>query len=340
VKNFYFLALLLGLAHGISDASAGFLIAQSAKIDHNNSANLVLSYNIIAFGGMGFAGWLGDLMQKPRLLLAFGLASTTLGLMISGNLLPVAIVLMALGTALYHPNAGSLALTGIPNSSVGVGLFAAFGVIGLAIGSQHGTASGASRLPYVIGLISVGALIWVQSHTVQSEKAKPVNMPMQELLIVSLLLAVALRSTVWTAQQYEAAEIPITMLWLAVAACLGKLAGGFLADKFGWFGFLMAVVPLSAISLSFGSTFMFLLIGVFLLQSATPVSISMLWRLMPEYPGLAVGLVLGAAVMVGGIPLMIGLSGLIVSSISVISILAISAAAYWLVFRAEQFRSQ
>jgi len=38
--------------------------------------------------------------------------------------------------------------------------------------------------------------------------------------------------------------------------------------------------------------------------------------------------------------LMIGLSGLIVSSISVISILAISAAAYWLVFRAEQFRSQ
>jgi hypothetical protein len=130
--------------------------------------------------------------------------------------------------------------------------------------------------------------------------------------VVVLLLAITLRSTAWNAVDlaHQGAAGPI--IALPLAAAIGKLAGGLLADRLGWgrwarwvaFGaavlFLGGAGPAAPVALG---------LGVALLQSTTPVALAALGRALPRQPATAAGLALGLAVALGAVPIIFGWGG-------------------------------
>ena len=97
------------------------------------------------------------------------------------------------------------------------------------------------------------------------------------------------------------------MVWLAVAACLGKMAGGFLGDRLGW-------VPLSVAALLGSSLLISVLvdlapaavIGMLVFQLTMAVTLKAMHHVIPHRPGLAFGLPC-LALVIGSLPGLLGL---------------------------------
>ncbi len=149
-----------------------------------------------------------------------------------------------------------------------------------------------------------------------------------------LLAGIALRSVVWNMVNLLFEGRYETLLMLALAAAIGKIAGGLLADRFGWRRWVVGALLLAAPLLALGGRNMFLLLpGVALLQSATPAALAMTWRLLPRQPSLAAGLALGLAIAIGGIPTLGGLGPLLRAPPMLPGILLAAALALWWALR-------
>src|SRR5690606_155128 len=126
---------------------------------------------------------------------------------------------------------------------------------------------------------------------------------------------IALRSAVWSSLELLLHGRWELLLAMALAAALGKILGGILADRLGWRRFATAALLLAAPLLALGGhSPLTLLPGVALLQSATPALLAALSRAMPRAPATAAGLGLGLAVAAGGVPALAGAGGLIAAS--------------------------
>jgi len=305
----YLLPLLLGLAHGLSDFAAGGLLGLAARRDPAGALWLLLFYNLVAFGLQPLAGLLADRSGRPRAVALAGLASTALGVVLAGLDVRVAVMLAGAGSALFHAAAGGLATTATPGRAAGPGLFAAFGVVGLALGGSLGYA-GLLPAPLLAGgLLALGMLTLIPRLPQAAAIQPGARLPFVQLVLVPLLLAVALRSAVWTGLQYvHAGETNRLIAW-ALAAMLGKLLGGFLADRYGWRAWLTLAPAVAGLMIGFADGRLGLeLGGLFLLQSATPASLAAAARALPGRPALAASLVLGAALLLGGLPSIFGLA--------------------------------
>src|SRR5512145_251866 len=79
----YLLPLLLGLAHGVSDASAGLLVGIAWQLSSPGGKYLILLYNGLASGLQPLAGLLLDRLNQPRRGAAIGLLCTAAGLAVT-----------------------------------------------------------------------------------------------------------------------------------------------------------------------------------------------------------------------------------------------------------------
>ena len=301
------LPLLLGLCHGLSDFAAGGLLGLAARRDPADALWLLLIYNLIAFGLQPLAGLLTDRSGRPRAALLAGLALTALGAALAGLDVRPAVLLAGVGSSLFHAGAGGLSIRATPGRAAGPGLFAAFGVLGLALGGMFGYGGLLLPLPLAAGLLALGGLTLIPRLPGPAPVAAGARLPLVQLVLVPLLLAVALRSAVWTGLQYaHAGETNRLVAW-ALAAMLGKLLGGFLADRYGWRVWLTMAPAFAGLLLGFADGRLWLeLGGLFLLQSATPASLAAAARALPGRPALAASLVLGAALLIGGLPAIFG----------------------------------
>jgi FSR family fosmidomycin resistance protein-like MFS transporter len=128
-----------------------------------------------------------------------------------------------------------------------------------------------------------------------------------DYVMLMLLAAIALRSAVWNIYQVLMQGDTRLLVALAIAAAIGKILGGVLADRVGWrrwaLGALLASTPLLVLGTYHGLALLF---GVGLLQSATPAMLGLLARTSPRHPATAAGLALGLAIALGGLPLVAG----------------------------------
>ena len=125
--------------------------------------------------------------------------------------------------------------------------------------------------------------------------------------MIALLAGIALRSAVWTTLDYLMHSRIDMLLMMGAAAFAGKIAGGFLADRIGWRVWAMGALAGAAGLLTLASqNTVALLLGVALLQSATPVALMAVYRAVPRYPATAAGLALGLAIAIGGLPVYSG----------------------------------
>ena len=311
MKTFLKIALL-GLAHGLSDCVAGFMIG---SLPHEGgwlgAGALVLLYNALAFGGQVPAGMLVDRLRNPRVVVLGSLTFVLAAMIIFPSNPFLAIVLAGIGGAFFHVAGGMLALLAFPNSTVGAGLFAAPGVMGLAMGGYlawTGSESfGFGLLPWL--MVAVGGVLVLifflkMDFDVPAQASKPEAFDWHDFMMLVLLMAIALRSAVWNLFQLIHTDAHELLILAGLAAMAGKILGGVLSDRLGWrrYGFwaLLLATPL----LAFGGTApAFFLPGIMLLQSATPAAVLGMYRLMPKMPATAIGMCFGLAIAIGGIPI-------------------------------------
>jgi hypothetical protein len=120
--------------------------------------------------------------------------------------------------------------------------------------------------------------------------------------MLGVLLVICCRSLIFNVVNAVASE-PGSIFILGFSAFVGKVAGGFLADKFGWKKFAYFGLIAGFLFLSLGRENMYALgFGVACLQSSVPLTVLLMSRSLPQYPAIASALSLGTAVAFAGLP--------------------------------------
>src|SRR5260221_6043849 len=149
-----------------------------------------------------------------------------------------AVLMAGLASAAFHVGAGALTLRSCGGRSDAAGLFAAPGVIGLAIGGALAVSGHYLYLPFLILLIALMLLIqaWPLPPRLPSgsKASKEPIFESHDWIMIGLLTAVALRSLLWTSFQLASAGQINALIALGVAAGVGKIIGGFVAERFGY----------------------------------------------------------------------------------------------------------
>jgi MFS transporter, FSR family, fosmidomycin resistance protein len=331
----YRLPLVLGIAHGISDGAAGLLLGSLAT---NSPATqltlLVLLYNALAFGSQPLLGYFADNLRSPRLFATGGMALMAASLISRGiGFGEIAVLMAGVGSGAFHVGAGALTLRSCGGRSDAAGLFAAPGVIGLAIGGALAVSGYYLYLPFLIALLALLLVIQAWPSPPRpvsiSNQAKEPIFESHDWIMIGLLTAVALRSLLWTGFQLASTGQITALIALGVAAGIGKIIGGFAAERLGYRRWTMLSLLVAAPLLAFaGKKLALLLPGVALLQSSIPCSIAAMARLLPARPATATGLVLGLAVALGGLPTLLAIPPTLTPAVALVIIL-IAAVGFW-----------
>jgi FSR family fosmidomycin resistance protein-like MFS transporter len=308
------LPLTLGLAHGAADGAAGLLLGRlPGALPLAEVAVLVLLYNLLAFGCQPLFGLLTDRLRRPRPVALVGLGLLAAGLLLMHAQPALAVALAGLGSSGFHVAGGALALCATRGRASGPGLFAAPGVLGLALGGALALSGAAPIWPFLALLAVLAAAVAALGQPALPYEASALDEPAFERhdwIMIALLAGIALRSLVWTTLQFVLEARVEMLLLMAVAAALGKAMGGPLADRFGWRRWTMLALGGAAIALTFSrASVPALLLGVALLQSATPAALAATLHLLPRQPATAAGLGLGLAIALGAVPLLAGWGG-------------------------------
>lgn len=339
----YLLPLLLGLAHGLADGSVGMQLGHlPAAMPLARVGLLVLAYNLLAFAGQPLVGLLADRLRAPRGAVLAGLLLHCAALTLSGPLPIVAVVLAGVGSAAFHVGGGALALCAARGRAIGPGLFAAPGVVGLAVGGALAVAGYRPVALFLVPLLACAAVVaTVRPPALPYAEREPEPIfEDHDLVMLVLLAAIALRSAAWNAAQFLLAGRVDLLLALAVAAALGKVLGGYLADRLGWRRWTLGALALAAPLLALGEGRPYALFpGVALLQSATPAAIAATGRLLPRRPGLAAGLAFGLAIAVGGLPAALDGGPALARPPALIALTLAAAGGLWWSLRARQRRA-
>jgi MFS transporter, FSR family, fosmidomycin resistance protein len=331
----YRLPSALGIAHGVSDGAAGLLLGSlAANSSATQIALLVLIYNALAFGSQPLIGYFADRLRSPRAFASGGMVLLAAGLITrESGFGELAVFMAGIGSAAFHVGAGALTLRSCAGRSDAAGLFAAPGVIGLAIGGALAVSGHYLYLPFFVSLLAFVFLI--QSWPIPpggASVSKPTKEPIFEShdwIMIGLLTAVALRSLLWTSFQFASAGQITALIALGVAAGIGKIIGGFAAERLGYRRWTLLSLLIAAPLLAFaGKKLSLLLPGVALLQSSIPCSIAAMARLLPARPATATGLVLGLAVALGGLPTLLAIPPMLTPAVA-LAVILVAAVGFW-----------
>lgn len=305
------LVALLGIGHGLGDFIAGAVLA-SLQSDIGGDVFLsFMLYNVLAFAAQPLAGWIIDRHGRRLAWFAAGGAMSAAALMVARLHPWAAIVLAGTGSALYHSAGGAAAVASGRGSALAAGIFSAPGVLGLTLGMIHGARLGLMAEVSVIGVL-LCVLIGVLGLDDRTKHEQILPRATSEdwrgwlggALGWVIILAIAARSFAWSLGQ-ESLFPSHLAVGIAIAAAIGKTAGGLLAVQLGCeritAGALgVAIVLLTAAQFSE----IWLLPAAAALQAGTGPMLTMALRAWPRQPAFASGLAQGMAVALGGIPLL------------------------------------
>jgi len=327
-------ALLLGLVHAFVDAASGFLIFRDlgpSGIAYPKIVLLVVLYNSLAFGGQVPAGWLADRLGSYRGAAIFGALAGATAIVLSPTWPVVGIVIVGIGNAFFHVGAGALVLRASDDRATESGVFVGPGALGLFLGIWAGAHHHwPVRGVIIAGLIlSAPFMVRVARSVVPSKVELPAPRGGLVLLIIicaaCLLGSVTVRSLVggtiagtWRGVSTE------VMAGLALAACGGKMIGGFFSDRLGWTTISVGALVLSAplITVLVGTP-AGAVVGMLLFQMTMPVTLKAMHHVLPARPGLAFGIPC-LALIIGALPGLLGYGHLLRSWPLVAAMAAVS----------------
>ncbi|MBN2473120.1 MAG: MFS transporter [Pirellulales bacterium] len=329
------LAAAYGVVHAILDAPCAALLVRlrvSASLPENTVWILFIIYSCLAFGLQFSIGALADRTRGYQAAMLLGLGMLCLAITVFLDVPQVALVLAGIGNAVFHVGAGAIVLRLSPRRALAAGLYVAPGSIGLALGGWC-----AQAVPHwnwlLLGPLLAGmALVWVlDGQTVSQRRPFPAPIPIRRpvacLAVAALVISVAVRAALGlTVSRVHNGESYVLLL-LAVAACLGKVSGGLLADRLGWIKTSVVALLLSAPLLGlFTQSGPLVIVGMLLFQMTMPVTLLAVYRVFPEEPGLAFGIP-SLAILLGALPVFVLPLDRLAGSATLLFLIAISIAA-------------
>jgi FSR family fosmidomycin resistance protein-like MFS transporter len=320
---------IYGVIHALVDAACVTAVVRASRgstVGDLGAFWTVAGYDWLAFGLQFPLGLLVDRLRLARASMIVGAALAALVLAPGPIPALATIVAAGVGNALFHLGAGGLVLRSSGGRAAPAGVFVAPGALGLGLGLWMGRTGRGSTFPIYVALaFAVIALITLDkdglkwepskgSHTLRLPTGTPTPLaslglarwsaagkagglptrlaPLPWLILLMLLLAsVGVRSFVGFGACFQCPGGLAVVIGLPAAGFLGKLAGGFVADRLGWLrvsaGALLLSLPLIAFS---GGSLALALPGVLLFQSTMAVTLVAVYALMPRWPATAFGL--------------------------------------------------
>ncbi len=338
------LCSIMGICHGIADATAGFLLGSLVQTNSlEQTSLLIIIYNILGFGYQPVAGMFTDKFNCPRQAIILGLFLLLGSLIVADWHSQPAVILAGIGSAAFHVGGGSLALSTTPNRTTGPGIFAAPGVVGLAVGVALGLKDYSFTMPLILSLGFMIALLTVVklpklSNINVNELELPISAEYDWVMLV-LMSGIALVSTVWTSFQFLLQAQLTFLIVIAVAAAVAKILGGIMAEYWGWQRWTITSLTVATILLLWGQENpLTLILSLALLQSTVPITLTATGRMMPNQPATAAGFALGLAIIIGSIPVVAGLNIVAENpAIAALVVLATILSLGW-VFQLKTFR--
>ena len=252
----------------------------------------MLLYNTLAFSTQCAVGLLLDRLGRVR---SFELAS--FAAVILGFALPLPffarIALVGLGNSFFHVAAGIMTLRESGDSAWRLGVFVAPGAFGVTLGTLWPRFG----WPLAAAMLLCAALLALRKETATLYTPRKMRTGARFPLAGVLLLtaAVAVRALGGVAVSFPWKQTAAHALWMTLFVFAGKAAGGFICDRLGEKRSAWLSVPLAAVCIAFFSASMPLsLLGQLLLNLTMPVTLWLLYRLMPRAPGFAFGLAASA----------------------------------------------
>lgn len=296
----------LGLAHAVGDAISGYTVASlGAERSFFDLGLIVLAYDIVAFGLQPIAGFITDRIQDTWKATLVGMSAMGLGLLLSLINPLIGVGFIAFGSAFFHVGAGALASEATPERTIGAAVFTAPGVIGLALGTVAGLES-LHIFPWLLTFTIVAILLLMYArNNARSLTERRLPTPVQKVshavffAISLLLVGVVIRSGVWVAFSSSSLGVNAILIF-GIVAGLGKLFGGIAADMFGA-KIVIPITVLAALVCFINPSFLLIVLGVFFLQSSTPIILTEVIKRLPRFPATGAGLVLGFAIVIGGV---------------------------------------
>ena len=298
----------------------------------------ILLYDIVAFTLQLPIGIALDQLDKNSYAALLSYALVGAGVILS--LVPIAllewpaILLLAIGNALFH-SAGGLSVLNISQKHAGPsGIFIATGAIGVFLGTQSAQME---RLQIAFSLLVLLFLCALITLVVQKVNKKYWNvhnvsfdiseLSFNTLLAIALLnLVVALRSYVGmvTAFPWKSEMLLLVLSILGVFA--GKALGGVVADRIGFrtTAIFSLIVAATLFVPSWEIPVMGLL-GVFFFNFTMSITLASLANILPNAKGTAFGLA-SFSLAVGALPALVGFRiehPAMLSGISLVSALAL-----------------
>jgi len=327
-------ALLLGVVHALVDGACGYLIFRDlgpAAISYRTIVYLVVLYNLLAFAGQVPIGYLADRFGAYRGAAIAGVVGAAAALVISPTWVVAGVVLIGIANALFHVGAGALVLRASGERSTESGVFVGPGALGLFTGIWLGAQGIDARWGFVAALLLSAPLMLHLARTVVRPAAIELPKIKGGVVLVVVICAACLLGSVTVralvggtiAGSWRGVSTSV-MLLLALAACGGKMLGGFVSDRLGWTTISVSALVLSAplIALLVGSA-AGAVIGMLLFQMTMPVTLKAMHHVLPTRPGLAFG-VPCLALVLGALPGLLGYGHLLRSWVLVAVLLAVS----------------
>lgn len=300
------LPLLWGSLHGVNDLAAGFMLANFTLTHSNNEAFLfMVIYSVLGFGGQLPVGFWLDHQKNIQPFSNASIFLLPLAI-ISWFISPAAgIVFSGFASAFIHVTGGAICL-GINDGKTGpLAIFTAPGVLGLTLGTVLGQTGNSL-------LIATGAVVLIIVFLITRTKPpvyshnynKGSELDMHDWLMLGILLIMCFRSLIFDVINQVAHEYEHGILVIGLSAFTGKIIGGYAADKIGWKKFVYISLPLAWILFQFGKENIYALaFGIACLQSSVPITLMLMAKSLPRYPGTATAMSLGTSVALAGLPL-------------------------------------
>ena len=298
----------------------------------------ILLYDIVAFTLQLPVGIVLDKLDKNSYAALLSYALVGAGVLIS--LFPVAllewlaVLLLAVGNALFH-SAGGLIVLNISQKHAGPsGIFIATGAIGVFLGTQSAQME---RLQIAFSLLVLLFLCALITLVVQKVNKKYWNvhnvtfdiprLSSNTLLAIALLsLVVALRSYVGMVMAFPWKSEMLLLVLSILGVFAGKALGGVVADRIGFrTTAIFSLIVAATLFVPSWEVPVMGLLGVFFFNFTMSITLASLANILPNAKGTAFGLA-SFSLAVGALPALLGFRvehPVMLSVISLVSALAL-----------------
>jgi MFS transporter, FSR family, fosmidomycin resistance protein len=266
---------LWGLLHGFNDFAAGFMLAgYTYHHTASNSFLFIVIYSIIGFGGQLPVGFWLDYKKQIKPFAAASLTLLPASMLLFFINAETGIIFSGIASAFVHVTGGAVCLQVHENKTGPLALFTAPGVLGLTIGGALGMLSMYSLCFVIAAVVIVAVMIWKNNLPVyQIPEKKQSELDAHDFIMLGILLIMCFRSFIFDIINHVAHDYENGILIIGISAFLGKIIGGFVADKIGWKKFVYITLPIALLLFQFGKENIYALaFGIACLQSSVPIT--------------------------------------------------------------------